>query len=95
MVKGIVQIVEPCNCESGQKLHYLPHRAVVRQGKETTKVRIVYDVSARSTGPSLNDCLYPGPKFNQKILDILLWFRSYKIPLTTDIEKALFDGFHC
>lgn len=86
--KGIVQIVEPCGHKGGQKLHYLPHHAVVRQDKETTKVRIVYDASAQSTGPSLNDCLYMGPKFNQRILDTLLRFRLYKIPLTADIEKA-------
>ena len=86
--KGIVQIAQPCDQESRQKLHYLPHHAVVRRDKETTKIRVVYDASARSTGPSLNDCLYPGPKFNQKILDILLRFRSHLIPLTADIEKA-------
>ena len=86
--KGIVQIVEPHSHESGQRLHYLPHHAVVRRDKETSKIRIVYDASARSTGPSLNDCLYAGPKFNQKILDILLRFQLYKIPLTADIEKA-------
>ena len=86
--RDTVQIVEPCDHGSGQKLHYLPHHAVVRQDKETTKVRIVYDASARSTGPSLNDCLYAGPKFNQKRLDILLRFRLYRIPLTADIEKV-------
>ena len=85
--KGIVQVVEPRDC-GGQKLHYLPHHPVVRRDKETTKVRIVYDASARSTGPSLNDCLYPGPKFNQNILDIILRFQTYKVPLTGDIEKA-------
>ena len=69
--KGIVQIVEPTT-NAEMKLHYLPHHAVVRRDKETTKVRIVYDASARWTGPSLNDCLYAGPKFNQRIRDILL-----------------------
>lgn len=56
--------------------------------RSTTKVRIVYDAWARSTGPSLNDCFYPGPKFNQMILNILLQFCVYKILLTGDIEKA-------
>ena len=70
------------------KFHYLPHHAVVHQDKETTKVRVVYDTSARSNGPSLNDCLYIGPKFNQKILEILLRFRSYPIAWTADIENA-------
>ena len=63
---------------------------IVSRDKETTKVRIVYDASARSNGPSLNDCLYTGPKFNQKILDILLRFRSHRIAITVDIEKAFF-----
>ena len=38
--------------------------------------------------PSLNDCLVIGPKFDQKILDILMRFRAYRIALTADIEKA-------
>ena len=65
LVKGIVEIVsEPYNA-SGEHVHYLPHHAVIRNDKETTKMRVVYDASARSMGPSSNDCLYVGPKFNQ------------------------------
>ena len=71
-----------------QTTHYLPHHAVIRRNKKTTKVRVVYDASARSSGPSLNDCLHTGPKFNQKILEILLRFRSYPVVLVADIEKA-------
>ena len=69
-------------------IHYLPHHAVIRHDKETTKVRVVYDASARSGGPSLNDCLYTGPKFNQRILEISLRFRSYPVAFIADIEKA-------
>lgn len=54
----------------------------------TTKVRIVYDASARLTGPSLNDCLHVGPRLNQKILEILLRFRVHRIAVIADIEKA-------
>lgn len=68
--------------------HYLPHHAVIRRDKETTKVRVVYDASARSSGHSLNDCLYMGPKFNQRILEILLRFRSYPVAFIADIEKV-------
>ena len=38
--------------------HYVPHHAVVLRDKETTRLRIVYDASAQSNGPSLNDSLY-------------------------------------
>ena len=74
--------------ETPRYTHYLPHHAVIRRDKQTTKVRVVYDASARATGPSLNDCLYAGPKFNQKILEILLRFRSYQVGVVADLEKA-------
>ena len=48
----------------------------------------MYDASARSNGPSLNDTLYVGPSFGQNIMDIMLRFRAYKVALTADIEKA-------
>ena len=67
MEKGIVEdapVMEP----NSTRLHYLPHHAIVRSDKDTTKLRIVYDASAKVEGkPSLNDCLLIGPKFNQKI----------------------------
>lgn len=85
--KGIVEPVTEIN-PTLSRLHYLPHHAVIRTDKATTKLRIVYDASAKSSGPSLNDCLHTGPKFNQLILDILVRFRSFKVALTGDIEKA-------
>ena len=47
----------------------------------------MYDASARSGGPFLNDCLHTGPKFNQRIFDLLLQFRMHRVALTADIEK--------
>jgi hypothetical protein len=85
--RGIVEVVEDLG-DTPKMVHYLPHHAMIRQDKRTTKVRVVYDTSARSSGPSLNDCLHSGPKFNQRILEILLRFRSYPIALVADIEKA-------
>ena len=68
------------------KVHYIPHHPAVRLDMATTKLRVVYDASARSNGPSLNDCLYAGPTFRQNIID--LRFCLHKIALVGDIEKA-------
>ena len=84
--KGIVERVQPTEKEP-EKVHYLPHHAVIWRDKDTTKVRVIYDASSQSIGPLLNSCLHTRPKFNQKILEILR-FRSYPVALVADIEKA-------
>ena len=70
------------------EIHYLPHHCVVREDKLTTKLRIVYNASARENGPALNDCLHTGPPLTPDILDILIRFRIQPIALVADIEKA-------
>ena len=85
---GIVERVGSPDEEQVNHIHYLPHHAVVHRDKDTTKVRVVYDASARSNGPSLNDCLHAGPKFDQSVFDLLLKFRIHRVELTADIEKA-------
>lgn len=84
--QGMVEPAKPS--ENAARVHYLPHHGVIRRDKQTTKLRIVYDASAKISGSSLNDCLHAGPKFDQKILDLLLRFRAHRIALTADIEKA-------
>ena len=71
-------------------VHYLPHHAVLRRDRETTKVRVVYDGSAKSPGNnySLNDCLQVGPNLIPQLFDVLVKFRSDPTALTADIEKA-------
>ena len=49
---------------------------------------MVYDASAKTSGPALNDCLYAGPKFGQNIMDIMLRFCVHKVAMAADIEKA-------
>ena len=89
---GIIERV--AELERVDKLHYLPHLAVVRQDASTTKLRIVYDASAKdgySKGTSLNDCLHVGPSLNPLLFDILTRFREKKIVLIGDIEKAFLN----
>ena len=61
--KGIVEVVKESGKEGSGKNHYVHHHAVVRRDKETTRLRIVYNASEQSNGPSLNDSLYAGPSY--------------------------------
>eukprot|EP00731_Ephydatia_muelleri_P025526 Em0017g609a len=86
--QGIIERVEEPKIVDTSGVHYIPHHAVIRRDKTTTKLRIVYDASSKTDGFSLNDCLNPGPKFDQRILDILCRFRVHRVAVTADIEKA-------
>ena len=67
---------------------YIPYQSVSRDDNKTAKIRIVFDASARDTGPSLNDCLYKKPHLTPLLYNIFLRFRSHVVALTSDIEKA-------
>ncbi|XP_057339521.1 uncharacterized protein LOC130677020 [Microplitis mediator] len=67
---------------------YLPHHAVVKKDSLTTKTRVVFDGSAKtSSGISLNDALMVGPKLQDDLFILLIRYRSHTIVLTADIEK--------
>ena len=92
--KGIIKKVQepqlkPNSMQEGMN-HSLPHHEVVRQQSSTTKLRTVYNQSAKSTKDkcSLNDCLQVGPNFIPKLFNILIKFRAHPIAITADIEKA-------
>ncbi|KAJ8018117.1 hypothetical protein HOLleu_44067 [Holothuria leucospilota] len=74
----------------GLRVHYIPHLAVSREDKATTKLRVVYDASAktRNEGKSLNDMMYSGPCLLQNLSGILLRFRLPQVAIVSDIEKA-------
>ncbi|KAL4154263.1 hypothetical protein QTP88_002088 [Uroleucon formosanum] len=68
--------------------YFIPHHAVYRPAIDENKIRVVFDASAQSSrGPSLNNCLFTGPKLQQDIVDILTRFRVPKYVFTTDICK--------
>ncbi|XP_060861782.1 uncharacterized protein LOC132938783 [Metopolophium dirhodum] len=67
---------------------YLPHHAVVKTASLTTKVRVVFDASAKSSsGLSLNDVLMCGPSIQEELFSILCRFRSHQFVITADVEK--------
>ena len=70
-------------------VHYLPHRAVIRNDKETTKVRIVFDGSAKDKdGKSINDLLYAGPCLLSHMFDVFVRFCSGKYVILSDVHQA-------
>ena len=89
--QGIIEKVpEGVSGAPSRKEFYLPHREVVRESAESTKVRIVYDASARADdkSPSLNDCLETGTPLQMKIWDILTRNRLQAVMLSGDVKQA-------
>ncbi|XP_047997425.1 uncharacterized protein LOC125235016 [Leguminivora glycinivorella] len=67
---------------------YLPHHAVVKKERETTKVRVVFDASCKGkNGVSLNDNLLIGPKLQPDLRHLVLRWRLYPMSLVADIVK--------
>lgn len=68
--------------------YYVPHHAILRPSSTTTKLRVVFNASAKSeNGKSLNECMFAGPKLQKEIFDILLRARTHPIVCFADIEK--------
>ena len=62
--------------------------AVRKDCSTTTKLRIVFDASAKtSTGVSLNDTLLIGHTVHSSLVDVLLRFRCHRIALIADVSK--------
>ena len=87
-----LDIIEKIPCTETRKeqdVFYLPHHAVVREQKTSTKVRPVFDGSAKDkNGKSLNDLLDPGPSLLPLLIALLLRFRLYAVAFSGDITKA-------
>ncbi|XP_050066248.1 uncharacterized protein LOC114132630 [Aphis gossypii] len=82
----MVEVLE--NSIQTQNHFYLPHHSVTKASSLTTKVRVVFDASAKSTsGVSLNDVLRCGPTVQQDLFSILVRFRKHQFVVTSDIEK--------
>ncbi|KAF8790905.1 hypothetical protein HNY73_005851 [Argiope bruennichi] len=87
-------IIKECGRDRNE--YFMPHRAVVRADKETTKVRMVFNCGSKSgQNLSLNDCLEAGPNLNPSILEVIMKFRRLKVALHGDIEKMTRLPFGC
>jgi len=60
---------------SNKLVLFVPHQAVFKESSMTTKTRVVFDASAKSTTDvSVNDILVVGRTIQQDILSIILRF---------------------
>ena len=46
----------------------------MKDERVTTKVRVVFDAAAKHNGKSLNDTIWPGPKLQRELVDVLTGF---------------------
>ncbi|KAH8338912.1 hypothetical protein KR067_009337, partial [Drosophila pandora] len=69
--------------------HYvIPHQCVLRPQSSTTKLRVVFDASCKtSTQKCLNELLIVGPTIQEELYSTLLRFRLNKFALVADIKK--------
>ena len=89
VVSGIIEPVSE-EQDTDEGTYYLPHHGVVSQDKKTTKLRVVFDSSAKpdNSNVSINDCLEKGPNLVPDLFDVIINFRGYAIGMIAHIEKA-------
>lgn len=74
--------------ETTQNSFYMPHHAVIRPDKSTSKVRIVFDASCKGpNGKSLNDNMLIGPKLQQDLRQLVMRWRRSEIAFIADCVK--------
>ncbi|XP_063834411.1 uncharacterized protein LOC135083637 [Ostrinia nubilalis] len=73
---------------SGANGNIIAHHCVIRPESNSTKLRVVFDASAKTgNGKSFNDIVYTGPKLQNNIVDIITALRLDGIVFTADISK--------
>ncbi|KAL4090900.1 hypothetical protein QTP88_025658 [Uroleucon formosanum] len=64
-------------CSNIKESYYLPHHAVWREDSVTTKFRVMFNVSCKTTsGVSLNDVLLKGPCIQEDLIHLLIRFHA-------------------
>lgn len=68
--------------------YYIPHHPVFKSSSTTTKIRVVFNASSKSSnGLSLNDILMVGPNIQTDLRCLLIEFTLFKYVFVADIEK--------
>lgn len=90
--RGIIEKISS-DADVSPLKHYIPCHAVITPSKTTTKVRVVYDASAktRQSNKSLNKCLYRGPVLLPNFIGLLIRFQLSPINIVANVEKAFLN----
>lgn len=84
---GHMSLIEASKPKNWTSTYYLPHHPVIRKDALTSKLRVVFDASARTeSGASLNHKLLVGPVLQDTLFELLLRFRMHQYVLTADLQ---------
>ncbi|XP_055604068.1 uncharacterized protein LOC129752306 [Uranotaenia lowii] len=84
---GHMRLVEETR-EDSTKRCYLPHHPIIKEASTTTKLRVVFDASSKTSSKlSLNDVLLAGPVIQDDLRAIVLRCRTKQIMIVADVEK--------
>jgi len=70
---------------------FIPHHGVYHSKK--SKIRVVFDCSAKYEGISLNDTLLQGPDMINDLIGVICRFRKEPIAISCDIEKMFYQFY--
>ncbi|XP_029171148.1 uncharacterized protein LOC114940595 [Nylanderia fulva] len=80
--------IPPTEIVQPDQSYYIPHHAVLRDSSATTRLRVVFNASCRTTnGTSLNDNMFIGPKLQKDLAAVIMQWRQYRYVFTADIAK--------
>ena len=87
LAQGIVERVES---KAKEREFYIPHKPVIRETAESTKLRIVYDASVRASenAPSFNECLEIRPPTQNQPWSVLVRNRFHPLAISGDLKQA-------
>ncbi|XP_062538203.1 uncharacterized protein LOC134206491 [Armigeres subalbatus] len=68
--------------------YFLPHHAILRPDSSTTKIRVIFDGSSKSSNQlSLNDLLLTGPTVQPPMICTIINSRFHRFVMKADAEK--------
>ena len=80
------EIVPAENIQNAERVWYLPHHYVISKTKN--KIRLVFDCASRFGGKSLNERCLQGPDLVNKLLHVLLRFRTHEYAVQADVKEC-------